>query len=110
ILKGDVVATLSLSRTSIEPSDSFVIIKNDVIDGAAVSEFALMVELDHLLRCIGRHLLFVVCEGPTVTEDAHARELRLVEPQEFSSSNPLEAHGLRLRVLSLHAVIANNPA
>ena len=71
-----------------------------VVDRDAVVEFALLIEVDHLLDRVRRRLLAHIVEGPAIAERRERRAIAFVEAEEATNPETAETVTLCKRVLA----------
>ena len=106
--QGDVEALAGLRAATAHSFGVGVELEDDVVDGTAVREAPVGVELDRVLWRVGGARLAGVGEGPAVTEQKRLGEVWLVQAQELAGADTAEAHGLGIGVLAAQAVVSDD--
>lgn len=97
-------------RPTVKTRQVFVEVENDMVDGAAMGETAVIIEFGGILRRVGGALFLMIRERTAVPKNRKLAERRLIQPKKASSAVATEAHGLGFRVFSADCRPADNPS
>lgn len=110
VLESYVEPAAGVFRPTVKTRQVFVEVENDMVDGAAMGETAVIVELGGILRRVRWSLFLMIRERTAVPKDRKCAERWLIEPKKASSAVATEAHGLGFSIFSADCRPADNPA